>query len=107
MKGQGHWKTFQGEPEVCDNLSSSSTFTMRGIPSPGPRGCALTALPPDQHKSCLAGEGTRGAKGKIPMEVGAVQLSLVWSIEHWTGDGCNGKADLRDGTDEVKSNDSG
>lgn len=63
----------------CDH--HSSTLALRGVPSPGSSGCALTALWPDQLKPWLAGKVTDGAKGEVLIEVEAAQLSVLWSTE--------------------------
>lgn len=56
-------------------------LALRGVPSPGSSGCALTALWPDQLKPWLAGKVTDGAKGEVLIEVEAAQLSMLWSTE--------------------------
>ena len=72
-------------PDTC--VTTKSTFTSWTVPSPGPRGRALVALWPHQHKPCPAGEGTRGAEGELPVEVGAGSLAYTWinpsGGRHW------------------------
>jgi len=81
-------RTSQGQSQASDIFTSSSTFASWNFSSPVPHSCALTALWSCELKPWLAGEVTRGVEGEVPMEVGAVQLSVLWSAEHWAGDSC-------------------
>lgn len=72
-------------------MSTNCTSASWGVPSPGSHGHAHTALRPFQLKPWLAGEGTRGGEGEAPIEMGAVHLSMLWSPEHWAGNGCKGE----------------
>lgn len=56
-------------------VTTKSTYALWGVPCPGPHGHALAFLWPHQHKSGLAGEGTHGAKGEVPVEVEAGSLA--------------------------------
>lgn len=76
LRGRGCWGKQSAMAEHFQtHVTTKSTFALWGVSCPGPHGCALAFLWPHQHKSRLAGEGTRGAKGEVPMEVGAGSLA--------------------------------
>ena len=76
LRGKGCWgKQAATTQQFQTCVIMRSTFTVRGMPRPGPCGHAFAGLWPHQHKPCLAGEGTGGSEGKVPMEVGAGSMA--------------------------------